>query len=245
VSDRNAAKRRRSAQNKRERDARATRVAKARADAPTTSTPAAKAGRGKGRAASSRTPGPSSLGQRWTQSDSANPGARLVLFSVLLAVVAGLMLYFADIVPVDQDPGKGTAVETTSLGKEYGARVIPYLAIPVLITAAAWFSTRWSGRRRRRVYVVAAVMLWLWIMLNFTLGLLYIVSAVSLSIGAWQYVNALRANPEPADVDMEDDDDVDDDFDDDFDDVEEEVDEDGEPAARPTAWSRLKGPFGR
>jgi hypothetical protein len=231
VSDRNAAKRRRSAQNKRERDARAARVAKARTDAP--ATPTASTGRGRRRAASARTPGPSGLSGRWTDSESANPGARMVLLSVLLAVVAGIMLFFLDIVPVDQDPGSGTAVETTSLGKEYGARVIPYLAIPVLITAAAWFAARWSGRRRRRVYVVAAAMLWIWILLNFTLGLLYIVSAIALSAGAWQYVNALRGAPDPVEVDEIDEDD------------DEELEEDDEPADRPTVWSRLRGPFGR
>lgn len=235
MSDRNAAKRRRSAQNKRERDARAARVAKARTD-PSPPAPTAKAGRGRSRPASARTPGPSSLSQRWTDSQSDNPGARMVLLSVLLALVAGLMLYFFDIVPVDQDPGRGTAVETTSLGKEYGARVIPYLAIPVLITTAAWFAARWSGRRRRRVYVVAAAMLWIWIMLNFTLGLLYIVSAISLSIGAWQYVNALRGSaPEPVVVDE----------DDDLDDDGYDEDEDDEPAERPTVWSRLRGTLGR
>jgi hypothetical protein len=169
----------------------------------------------------------------------------MVLLSVLLAIVAGVMLYFFDIVPVDQDPGEQTVVETTSLAKEYGPKVIPFLAIPVLITAAAWFATRWSGRRRRRVYVVAAVMMWLWIMLNFTLGLLYIVSAISLSVGAWQYVNALRGEApgtgevegDDGDEDVEgdvdedvDDEDVDQDVDQDVDDEDddEDVDEDGD-----------------
>ena len=243
MSDRNAARRRRSAQNKRERDARATRVAKARAGGSVPASTAKSTGGKTGSRGRASTPGPSGLGQRWTDAGSPNPGARMVLLSVFLAVVAGVMLYAFDIVPVRDEIGDQTIERTTSLGDEYGPKVLPYLAIPVLITAAAWFASRWSGRRRRRVYVVAAAMLWIWIMLNFTLGLLYIVSAISLSVGAWQYVNALRGEPPEPVVEVDEDDEVDEFEDDELDD--DEVEHQGPLVDRPTVWSRLKGPFGR
>lgn len=178
----------------------------------------------------------------------------MVLLSVLLAVVAGVMLYFFDVVPVREEVGTKTIERTTSLGAEYGPKVLPFLAIPVLITAAAWLATRWSGRRRRRVYVAAAVLMWLWITLNFTLGLLYVMSAISVSVGAWQYVNALREEEattgdfEADDLDEVDEDefdegDLDEDDDDDLDD--DDLDDEDDPGARPTLASRLKGLIGR
>jgi hypothetical protein len=179
----------------------------------------------------------------------------MVLLSVLLALAAALMLYFLPIVPIEQEvDGRPVIVdgeqviETTSLSEETGIKVLPYLAVPVLISAAAWFATRWTGRRRRRAYVGAAITQWLWIVLTGTLGLLYLVSAISLAVGAWQYVQALRredAGPPADDGDDGDDIDEDDLEDEAFDDDEDAYDgDDGDgTASRSSVWSRLRSPF--
>lgn len=167
----------------------------------------------------------------------------MVLLSVLLAAVATVMLYFLPIVPIREDVGGRTVDRTASLADEAGAKVLPYLIVPIVVAASAWFAGRWSGRRRRRVTVVAAVTQWLWIMLAGPLGLLYLVSAIALAVGAWQAVQAGRRDPAgdgDGEVDVDEPDDAPDGSDDELDDELDEDDE-GPDEPRPSPWSRLLG----
>lgn len=168
----------------------------------------------------------------------------MVFLSVLLAIAAAVMLYLLPIVPVEEEGTREVVTQSLAEAEDGGPRVVPFLLVPVLIAASAWFATRWTGRRRRRAWVAGAILQWVCVMLYQTLGLLYLVSAVALAVGAWQSVQAGRREAigaDGTDVEIDEGDEIDE-----HDQIDEdEADEDDEASRGPIEGSSLGGRINR